>query len=889
EAIAFSGRPTLEDALNQMPQVVPDFNRTANNPGDGTARINLRGFGAGRTLVLLNGRRIAPSGVGGAIDINNLPQALVDRVEIITGGATTVYGSDAVAGVVNFITRDDFAGLEIDASVNTTEENDANAYDVNVAFGNDFGNGRGNVTLYAGTHDREALFASERELTRQSFQNDDTDGTLLEGGNVVTPEGVIFFPEVNLGTNSPWVTFNADGTPRGFVEPDDRYNFQSVNYLQTPLTRYHGGALATFELGSSHELYLETSYSSNEAQQVLAPVPAAGFVNVNIDNLLLTAETRQLFIDNYEIEPGLAEFFVGRRLSDIGPRIIDSERDYWRSVVGLRGDIGNNWDIDAWVTYTRSSETQFLRNDGSASRFQQGLLVDPLTGECFDTSNDCVPIDIFGPGRLSVAAADFLRVTNVQNDTERTQILASLVVSGTPLETRGGPLDTALGIEWRSDDASFEADDVLFTGDTLAYRGEASVDGRESVAEVYAEALVPLAQDKAWAQYFALELGGRYSRYDKAGGVWTYKMGSQWQLSDKLRFRGMHQKSVRAPNNLELFQQPFAESFLLEELNIEDPCSASNDPVGAGVADKCVLQGVPADQVGIFEAGPVPVDFVQGGNPQLAPEEAKTWTLGVVLTPERFFNWQVAIDWFKLEVTDSIGSIDALAICFDPLNAGNLFCENIRRNTTSGNISEVSQLQSNRGLIGTEGIDTLVNYETGLPAAFSVFEGDARVSIDLTWTHTFKNRWQLNPVTRIVDCVGYFGDFCGLGVTGDFGFTLPENRVTTHVNYVSGPLNVHLTSRWIDGTSNSRALEAVFFGSPQPVLAIPAIGSKHYLDLGFGYSFGESITFRAVINNLGDTSPPNMADAVTANNTDSFLYDVFGRSFHLALSARLFR
>lgn len=201
EALAASGQATLEETLNQMPQVAPDFGRTSNNPGDGTARINLRGLGAGRTLVLLNGRRLAPSGIGGAVDVNNLPKALVERVEVTTGGATTVYGSDALAGVVNFITRNDFDGFGVDTSTYVTEAGDSNIFDINVTYGHNFANGRGNLTLYGGYYDREPTFASERAFTRVTIA-DTFEGSVVETGSSVIPAGNVFFPQVDLGNPS---------------------------------------------------------------------------------------------------------------------------------------------------------------------------------------------------------------------------------------------------------------------------------------------------------------------------------------------------------------------------------------------------------------------------------------------------------------------------------------------------------------------------------------------------------------------------------------------------------------------------------------------------------------------------------------------------------------
>jgi outer membrane receptor protein involved in Fe transport len=882
QAIEFSGQPTLEETLNQMPQVIPDYNRTYNNPGNGTSRINLRGMGAGRTLVLLNARRLAPSGVGSAVDVNSLPQALVERVEIITGGATTVYGSDAVAGVVNFITRDDFTGFGIEGSAYSTAESDSEIYDINLAYGHELGGGRGNITVYAGAYEREALLMSERSFSQFFIENDPATGELFNSGSGVTPSGVIFVPQADFGNGPAWTTFNANGIPREFIEPGDRYNFAPVNYLQTPLTRVSGGLFANYEFNRGYELYVESAFSRNEATQQLAEVPAFAFAQVNTDNPVLTPEARQHFIDNYEVAPGMAVIGVGRRLSEVGPRIIETEREYWRTVVGLRGDLGNDWEFDGWVTYTISDESEFYVNDASASRFTQGLLVDPVTGQCFDPSNGCVPLDIFGEGRLSPEAAQFLRITNVENQTERTQTLASVFVTGSPLDSWAGPIDVAIGLEWRSDDATFKADDVLFTGDTLGFAGDATVEGKENVAEIYGEAIVPLASEAFLAESLMLEVGLRYSDYDNAGSVDTYKVGGEWRPVTGFALRGMHQKSVRAPNNQELFQENFTESSAFSNnTGDNDPCSASQDPVGAGNTQKCILQGLPADQVGVFQASPVPTNFIGGGNPTLVPEESETLTFGAVFTPDALPNWSLSIDYYDIEVTDSIGPIDAMDLCFDPNNTENLFCENIRRdpdpNGAAGNIVEIFEPQSNRGILSTRGIDTLLNYGTDLP-------GGSTVTVDLVWTHTLEYKWQQAKFSDVADCAGFFGEFCDIGV-GDFvGWTIPENRATANANYIVGPLTVHLTWRWIEGTTNTLKKDAEFFGQPEPLVAIPEIGSKSYFDLGVGYAFTDNIRARLGASNIFDTDPPMMADGGIAANTDPGLYDVFGRSFYLAVS-----
>ena len=891
EDIAFTGQPTLEETLNQMPQVLPEFGRYSNNPtfggnpGTGGAGVDLRGFGPSRTLVLLNGRRVAPSGTGNGVDLNNIPQFLVERVEVITGGTSTVYGSDAIAGVVNFITRQDYAGFGVEAGVSVAEPGDAETYDLNLAYGHNFVSGRGNVTVFASMLERKSLLADDRAFTRVQYI-DDWQGNLLEGGSTRTPEGHIIFPLTDFGSGPAGVTFNEDGTPREFIWPDDSYNFQPVNYLQIPLTRVAAGVTGHFDLTQQIEAYYEASFTRNEPVQNLAPVPAdLPTAETNLDNPLLAPETRQLLADNYACDANRSCFNFRKRLLELGPRRIEKERDYTRIVAGFRGELTDDWDIDGWVTYTAAELTNTLQNDASRSRLLQGLLVDPVTNGCIDPSGGCVPLDVFGAGNLSAEGVEFIRYADFENITERTQKLASVFVTGSPVGTWAGPLDMAVGLEWRSDDTYRKADDALFTGDALGYNSSSSVDGVEEVFEAYTEAVIPLAGDRAWARYLGLEVGVRYSDYQRAGSMWTYKAGGEWQPSQGLRIRAMHQRSARAPNSSELFEEQFTQigTMVLVDSS-EDPCSASADPAGNGNAEKCILTGLPADQLGTFEAVVrYPVEYLLGGNPNLVPEEGETWTAGAVISPEALPNWTFTIDYFALDVTDTIGGINSFAICFDPLNAEDLFCENLSRDA-SGNVSNIADLTGNRGLLETSGIDTQIQYAADLPDFLGLGGRGAGISLNVYWTQMLTNKLQENPATQVIECAGYFGWPCD---TDARAAVYPENRVTTNVHYASGPLGLHLTWRWIDGTDNAAPIGAeMFFGLPDINLAIPTVDDKHYLDLGFSYEFGDWLTARLGVNNLMDTDPPMMASAVFDNNTDAGLFDVFGRSYYLTLSAQ---
>ncbi len=885
ETLAFSGQVTLETTLNKMPQISPDFGRTSNNPGSGTASINLRGLGSGRTLVMLNGRRLASAGIGSSVDVNSLPQALMERVEIITGGATTVYGSDAVAGVVNFVTRTDFDGFGLDTSAYATEKGDSTIYDINVTYGHEFANGRGNFTVFGGYYDREPLFQADREFTQYAWI-DTWDGELVQGGSSATPQGTIFSPRIDYGDGQGPVRtiFEQNGDPRAFIFPDDTYNYAPVNYLQLPLTRTSGGIFFNYELTSSVESYVELTYTRNDIQANLAPVPVFAFLEINLGNPVLTPATQQLFANNlFPAGPNSVEGFFGRRMLETGPRIIGGLNENTRLAAGLRGELTENWDFDAWVIYNKADEEGILLNAVSFPRFQQGLLVDPMTGQCFDTSNGCAPVNMFGENNMSAEAAAFVKSRPLLNPVSRDQKSINAFVRGDMGATWAGPIGTVFGVEWRSDEGSFKADDLIFAGDILGYRGDAPVKGKETVSEFYAEALVPLAEGARFAEYLGIELGARYSNYKNAGNVESYKGGFEWMPNSSIRVRSMYQRSVRAPNLLEAFQEEFSEVFpYVAGSSDEDPCSASANPAAAGNVEKCVIQGLPASQVGIFEdAVGVPVTFFGGGNPALTPEVAETFTFGVVLGFDALPNLQISIDYFDLNVEDTIGDLTADLACFDSLNTTGEFCDAMRRDPVTYDLIEIHESKINRGVLSTNGIDTQINWSTDLPSALSIGSNGADLRVDLVWTHMLENSSQETSFGTVRDCAGRFGWPCNSTRNTT---TFPHNRVTTNLNYTAGNFNVFINWQWIEGTDNAAPLGSGFFGVPNPDLILETVGTKNYVDLGFGYRFTDNIVGRLAIANVGETSPAFMADAGQQANTDPGMYDLFGRSYTLSFS-----
>jgi len=290
---------------------------------------------------------------------------------------------------------------------------------------------------------------------------------------------------------------------------------------------------------------------------------------------------------------------------------------------------------------------------------------------------------------------------------------------------------------------------------------------------------------------------------------------------------------------------------------------------------------LPANQIGVFEATPaLPVDFIQGGNPDLEPEQADTLTAGLVISPVSLPNWEFAIDYFDLEMTDEIGEISPFDVCFDVQNTNDVFCDKIQRGP-SGDVASSVEIVQNRGLSRTSGVDTQVRYNGDMPEWLGGSRG-LQLDFSLVWTHVLEMDSQENSVSSVLDCRGYFGTPCGWPT-----FTMtPENRVTAGFGISTDRLRVALNTQWVDGSENWGKVDHLYFGGDPAVLAIPSIGSRFYTDLNVSYEFNDGITAALGVTNLLDTSPPQMADNSFGPNTQAGIYDVFGRAYRVSFAYR---
>ena len=548
--IGLTGTTVLNELLDTLPQVDPGLGAGTGNSPFGSARINLRALGDIRNLVLLNGRRYAANGIFGSVDLNALPPVMIERVEIITGGASAVYGSDALAGAVNFILRNDFNGFETSLQYDVTERGDGDTYNLDIAYGTPFANGRGHLALFADYYDRSTIFEDARDFSRIPLTSDDETGEIVSDASFVTPAGAI---DGEVGVDL--YTFDPDGTPRLFVDPDDRYNPRSDTALQAPMERYSGNAFGHYDLSENVRTLFEFSYAHSAPEQRRQD-RFLGFVDVNVDRPDITPALSNLLASDFDPDgDGIASIFLLRRFSaEQGKAVRTNERDFYRALIGFEGEFGSGWYWSTDYTYTTTDLDMQVSNDSSVSRIQQGLLVDPATGACFDTSGGCVPVNPFGAGNLSQEATDFIALPETSADEKRDVQIFNATLSGAALELWAGDLDIALGVEYRRDSSSFTPGESIVSGDSLFFGADVASSGVISVKEVFAEARIPLLRDARWAHYVGLEAGVRFSDYTTVDdGIWTWKLGGEWRVTEGFRLRTMFNRAIRAPGVLELF------------------------------------------------------------------------------------------------------------------------------------------------------------------------------------------------------------------------------------------------------------------------------------------------------------------------------------------------
>jgi outer membrane receptor protein involved in Fe transport len=906
ETLQAQGAVTLETALNQFPQLAPDTTSSTNQSGgSGVLSVDLRSLGAVRTLVLVDGRRYAPGDVTGITDLATIPDLLVERVEIITGGASAVYGSDAVAGAVNFVLKRNFEGLFGQYQYGETSRGDGASHKADVMFGVNTPDRRGNVTGYFSYTKRDQVLMGDRAFSANPVLAD-AQGIFRPFGSGNIPGGLIGIntaqipqlagvPDLNNASGAcpvanTGIRFGAQGEPLPFCRPRDQFNYAAPNFLLRPLERYQAAATARYELTDGVEAYGQFFFVKKEnafqqAAEAVNPSSSgqqAGTVLVpNADtNPLFTAQQRAFFLANRSFfDPNNTGVFtlrnVGRRFEEFGPREVRYTTDSFLATGGLRGNFNlgaNNWRWDVFYQYARTDEDQQRFNLLSRSRTTAGLDAVVVDGQPTCRNREipaCVPVNIFGTGTLTPAQANFLSV-DTNTASRFTREVAGASIAGDLFALPAGKVATAFGVEYRREGFSITPDEVALSNDLAAVTIAPIVNaGALDVREVFGEIRIPLLRDIQLIQSLALEGAVRYADYSTIGGVTTWKGAVDWQITDWARFRGNYSRAIRAPNLNELFA-PVQQGFI----GGRDPCVRTSNP-SAAQKQLCLAQGVPAQFIDTLEVGQSQGFNIQsGGNASLTEETADTLTVGLVLTPLRGLS--ITFDYFDIIVQDAISQVDAQLLvnnCFQTLDNAGLACRSITRNS-SGNILSVDAPLLNIAERKVRGLDVGVTYTTLMPGWANLWSETSRLDVQFVGSAQFEDSNIPLPGQAAVECAGFYGGPC----SSDAVRITPDFRAFLGVNYVAGPISFNNQLRHI------ARLKLSPLSPPTESNTVPA---ETYWDLSVRARVLEKVELFGGVNNVLDNQPPILGFAAGGDaNTNPQLYDVIGRQFFVGLNVK---
>jgi iron complex outermembrane receptor protein len=933
-AIDDAGVINVQELLLENPVFgTPALSRTNSaflTSGTGTATVDLRDLGSDRTLVLINGRRVVSSLAGSAtVDLNVIPTQFVERIDILTGGASSLYGSDAIAGVVNFVYKQDFEGLEATAQAGITEEGDDERFQLNLTGGTSFDDGRGHIMVHMGYSKENGVLSRERSNTVL----DDIDtaagvtGDPADFGIPFEPAFSGFAPQGSFVSGNRTFTYS----PTGVLQPcftsnnatcsvggvvsgtgPNGFNRQFYRTIAVPVERYLLAVTGEYEVFDNVNVFWEGTYNRTSSSREIEPfalssdgstgvypgggrMPVENYVLGNWDNDAATPPTQQLVIN--PLVPaailanstdtngdGLRDIGFSRRITEFGSRLGSTDRDFMRFVAGLNGTLlDGQFRWDASYNYGSVSENQISTGQVNVNSFRNALAVmpdvfnvDPLRDTiCIDPqarAAGCVPANIFGEGNISQAAVDYIQAQGTYQ-TDITQQVIQGNINGTLFELPAGPLGVALGVEYRKE-ASRSDNDALTNQGLNAGNKLPDTEGSFHVYEAFGEIRVPILAETPFFEL--LEVGGaaRVADYSTVGTVWSYNVTGTWAPVEDIRFRGSYARSVRAPNVGELFAG-LSQTF---PTGLVDPCLGITAASTGATADNCrAAPGVNANIAanGAFTATQSDrqgVSGFNGGNPNLEEETATSWTVGAVIQPrsiDALSGFTATVDYYNIEVKNVIAAFGRQFIldqCYNQSNA--LFCPLVIRRPTATSNNSAGSLE----FINALAVNSAVLETDGIDATLSYTSGlglmaDDRLTANVAYTHVFK------------------GDYTPLEgqptdpYAGEIGTS--KDRFTANLGYGTDLFRISFTGTYIgsatedDQFCSAFDLDAGCFRQ----------GAEFYLDTQVSVNASEYLNLYLGVDNLLDNKAPNLLSGTTFNvtgtDTAADVYDVFGRRAYI--------
>jgi len=942
ETIQLKGSNVAEEVLRDIPGVVPSIGSAVNNGNGGASYVDLRGIGSFRNIVLLDGNRVTPSNTVGRVDLNNIPLALVERVDALTGAAVTTYGADAISGVVNFVTKQDFTGVDLQLSYGLTERGDGERYRADLTIGGNFDDGKGNAVLSLGYQVADPVYQGARSFAASALNTYSGIADASSGSPTSAPATFTGTRPIDPITGRPSTNPAVANLGQGQIDPNlnfgtraayNPFNFNPYNIFQTPFKRFNIFAAAKYDVNDNLQFYTRGMFSKNNVSTIIAP---SGIFNqsvtINLNNPFLPATLRNQFCafntsttagvytprfdqatcDAAALATGTSDpryktvtTSMRYRTTEVGPRISDYSTQFFDYRAGLRGNITSSIDWDVSAAYGESENRQTLDGYVSITRARNSLLTNNGTS-CINGGGECVPGNWFGaPGSLSQATADYVRVQSYSFNKASLGQLKGIVSGdfGLAVPFATDAIGFAVGAEYRDYFASQRSDLLSKTPGELGGAGGAAPDitGRYNVTEVYGEVIAPIVQDKPFFENLTVEAGARYSTYSVGApgspsyDTFTWKAGGNWEIGYGAKVRGNFSRAVRAPNISELFSP---RNTGLTNLGT-DPCAGTlaQNPALAkqSLRDVCVAQGAPANIIGqIAQPAAGQANLTTGGNIDLQPETATTWTVGAVFQPEFVPGLAITVDYYNIEVKDAVSSPTPGSIvgsCFGTspdyalANVNNPACALLGRSPATGGLDGdpadtlglIASL-SNLGLIKTDGIDLTISYSRDIGFAKLGIVGNAN------WTFSQTFNPDVNDTGSFArECVGYYSVNCGF--TGSLQPAFQSSLRTT-LGFDVADVSVvwrHL-SGFIQEPRDASESGAFFPGFAK-------INAYDYFDLSARFNVTERISLTATISNLTDNQPPivgGSAGSTSFNSGNTFpsTYDALGRRYTMQVGVR---
>jgi outer membrane receptor protein involved in Fe transport len=915
EQVVASGKVSIGDFLQSLPEQSNAINTGVNNGGDGATRVNLRGVGTNRTLVLVNGRRLVPGGTGadGSADLNSIPTASIERIEVLKDGASAVYGSDAIAGVVNIITRRGWSGTEASAYTGISGHSDGATWDLNVTTGqtSDFGN----VVFSAGFYNQKRVMAGDRKFSKFAQNFDQIDGVYSNGSGTIPAGRTVGLPATggspllqNLNTNfasgsyiqdpnagtagtgacgtsasglqSCWRPYLGAGLPEAGTVGDG-YNFAPDNYLVTPQQRYSVYAAGDTRLGSFARGFFEASYLNRQSGQDLAPEP----LNTDGEGVLVSATNAY--------NPFGADTFIRRRLTEFGRRRTRQDIDTFRVVGGLDGTLPDalgplqGWFWDLSLNYGRTQGVNvkqgnlFIPNLAAAlgpSFNDAGTWRCSTDGTAGGIIDGCVPLNLFGgPGSITPAMVNPLTFTGTARGTNQLTAFQANTSGELFRLMSDRAAGLAIGYEHRELSGSVVNDPITNAGLTT---GNKSTDTRGSykVNEVYGELSIPIVSGMPGIDDLEATAAIRWFDYSTFGSDSTYKLGLRYRPIRDVTLRGTYSTAFRAPNIGELYAGT-ADNFA----SVKDPCRGPGAG-GPALTAQCLAE-VPAAGSGDTSSQ---LRSTVGGNPNVKAETAKIYTVGVVIEPQIVKNLSLTIDYYNMDIDKNISSIGEnviLAGCYDGSNPG--YCSLISRNPTTNFIDNIINTQANVGKLATSGIDFAIRY--GLPSDFG------------RWAFSFDGAWLQKIDQTLADGRVLHGkntfDLNTLNSFGQSGGTFPEWKFNASVLWGMKGFGAGLATRFLGSfhecgepyTYSPGVTSADYAGlglcSVDPTFQ-RKVSAYHTEDIFVGYTLATSAgktNLTVGMQNMFDAAPAKIYNGF-ASATDQYMYDQMGRFMYARLT-----